>query len=101
MRRYWCIGPTDPRALNTFIERPAIQARLLYWLTALHAVNGMLYYDVAIWSAQCPASAKGGKGRPCKPVGRINNTALTDFIPATFPDPSRASPELLCRRARR
>ena len=101
-RRYWCIGPTDPRALNTFIERPAIQARLLYWLTALHAVNGMLYYDVAIWSAQCPASAKGGKGRPCKPVGRINNTALTDFDPATFPDPSRASPELLlCRRAHR
>jgi hypothetical protein len=36
---YWCIGPTNPLALNTFIERPAIQARLLYWLTALHAVN--------------------------------------------------------------
>ncbi len=32
--------------MNTFIERPAIEARLLYWLTALHAVNGMLYYDV-------------------------------------------------------
>ena len=44
---YWCIGPTDPRAMNTFIERPAIEARLLYWLTALHAVNGMLYYDVS------------------------------------------------------
>jgi len=29
--------------MNTFVERPAIQARLLYWLTALHAVNGMLY----------------------------------------------------------
>ena len=43
---YWCIGPTDARAMNTFVERPAIQARLLYWLTALHAVNGMLYYDV-------------------------------------------------------
>ena len=39
---YWCIGPEDPFALNTFVERPAIQARLLYWLTALHAVNGML-----------------------------------------------------------
>ena len=43
---YWCIGPEDPRAMNTFIERPAIEARLLYWLSALHAVNGMLYYDV-------------------------------------------------------
>ena len=39
----WCIGPADPAAMNTFVERPAIQARLLYWLTALHAVNGMLY----------------------------------------------------------
>ena len=52
---YWCIGPSDPLAMNTFVERPAIQARLLYWLTALHAVNGMLYYDVAIWSDQCPS----------------------------------------------
>ena len=25
---YWCIGPADPKAMNTFIERPAIQARL-------------------------------------------------------------------------
>ena len=41
-RWYWCIGPADPAAMNTFVERPAIEARLLYWLTALHAVNGML-----------------------------------------------------------
>jgi len=82
---YWCIGPTDPRALNTFIERPAIQARLLYWLAALHAVNGMLYYDVAIWSSQCPAE------RSCKTVGRINSTALTDFAPGTFPNPDPGS----------
>jgi hypothetical protein len=75
---YWCIGPNDPLAMNTFVERPAIQARLLYWLTALHAVNGMLYYDVAIWSDQCPSQ------RPCSPVGRINNTGLTDFNPATW-----------------
>eukprot|EP00035_Acanthoeca_spectabilis_P017163 m.358835 g.358835 ORF g.358835 m.358835 type:complete len:670 (-) comp16619_c0_seq85:933-2942(-) len=82
---YWCIGPTDPHALNTFIERPAIQARMLYWLTALHAVNGMLYYEVDIWATQCP------KERPCKSVDRINGTALTDFDPATFPDPSPGS----------
>ena len=30
------------------------------------------------WSSQCP------KQRPCKPVGRINNTGLTDFNPATW-----------------
>ena len=82
---YWCIGPTDPGSLNTFIERPAVQARLLYWLAALHAVNGMLYYHVDIWVHQCP------KGRPCTPVSRINQTALTDFDPATFPNPSAGS----------
>lgn len=72
---YWCIGPTDPRAMNTFIERPAIEARLLFWLAALHAINGMLYYDVAIWSSQCPAQ------RPCHETERINGSGLTNFNP--------------------
>ena len=76
--RYWAIGPSDPRELNTFIERPAIEARLLYWLASLHAVNGMLYYEVDRWAGEpCP-------GGTCKSIGRINNTALTDFSPATF-----------------
>jgi len=43
------------------------------------------YYDVAIWSSQCP------KLRKCKSVGRINSTALTDFVPETFPNPSPGS----------
>ena len=30
--RYWCINPESPTGLNTFVERPAIQARLLFWL---------------------------------------------------------------------
>jgi hypothetical protein len=38
----------------------------------------MLYYDVAIWSDQCPSQ------RPCQPVNRINGTGLTDFNPATW-----------------
>ena len=53
---YWCIGPNDPLAMNTFVERPAIQARLLYWLTALHAVNGMLYYVRCCHSRSRPSS---------------------------------------------
>jgi hypothetical protein len=75
---YWCIGPSEPTWMNTFVERPAIEARLLYWLAALHAVDGMLYYDVAIWQDQCPTQ------RPCRPVGRINGTMFTDFNPATW-----------------
>ena len=75
---YWCIGPSDPKAMNTFVERPAIEARLLYWLAALHAVDGMLYYEVNIWANQCPSQ------RPCRPIGRIDRTALTDFDPATW-----------------
>ena len=43
------------------------------------------YYHVDIWVGQCP------KGRPCKGVARINHTALTDFDPATFPDPTAGS----------
>ena len=102
---YWCIGPADPKAMNTFVERPAIEARLralltvaprfawnldhetftrviiitrphwlqcrcvmlqpgltvrclrccaVYWLTALHAVNGMLYVRALSKSAPPP-----------------------------------------------
>ena len=40
----------DPAGMNTFVERPAIEARLLYWLTALHAVNGMLYCTLSFRS---------------------------------------------------
>ena len=40
---------------------------------------------MAIWSNQCP------KERPCRPVQRINNTALTNFDPATFPNPNPGS----------
>ena len=82
---YWSLFPLDPVGMNTFVERPAIEARLLYWLTALHAVNGMLYYSVDIWQDQCPSM------RPCTPVRRINNTALTDFKPATYPNPKAGS----------
>lgn len=75
---YWCIGPSQSAWMNTFVERPAIQARLLFWLTALHGVTGMLYYETDIWAEQCPSM------RPCTPVSRINGTAKTNFNPATW-----------------
>lgn len=80
----WCIGPTDPNQLNTFVERPAIQGRLIFWLSALHHIDGMLYYSVNRWT-----ELNGNCSRPspkCQPMRRINNTALTDFSPATFRD---------------
>ena len=40
----------DPAGMNTFVERPAIEARLLFWLTALHAVNGTLYCTLSFRS---------------------------------------------------
>ena len=75
---YWCIGPSDTRMLNTFVERPAIHGRMLFWLNALHAVDGMAYYSTDIWQNQCPDQ------RPCAPATRINGTALTTFNPATW-----------------
>ena len=42
---YWCISPEQPEFMNTFIERPAIDTRLMYWLASLHDVTGMLYCE--------------------------------------------------------
>merc|ERR1711871_195329 len=48
---YHCIRPVNVQFLNTFIERPTFQARLLFWLAALRqlqygAPSGWLYYAV-------------------------------------------------------
>ena len=75
---HWCIAPTDPAWLNAFVERPAIEGRLLFWLSALHAISGMLHCMVDIWSVQCPTF------RPCTPIARVNGTSMTDFNPATW-----------------
>ena len=47
---YWCLQPHDPRLMNTFVEYPAIQARLLFWLASLHGVDGMMYYQTDVWA---------------------------------------------------
>ena len=66
--------------MNTWIERPALEARQLFWLAALHRISGMLYYSVDMWSFQCP------EFRSCDPVRRVNNSAFTyGFKPATWP----------------
>eukprot|EP00930_Biecheleria_cincta_P049819 TRINITY_DN3501_c0_g1_i1.p1 TRINITY_DN3501_c0_g1~~TRINITY_DN3501_c0_g1_i1.p1 ORF type:complete len:340 (+),score=43.13 TRINITY_DN3501_c0_g1_i1:152-1171(+) len=79
---YWCGYPNYWPWLQTLVEDPAIDARLLFWLTALHKIPGLLYYALNKWADQCPDD------RPCKPVTRLNNTARTDFNPATWPSGS-------------
>ncbi|MGD9495712.1 MAG: glycoside hydrolase domain-containing protein [Armatimonadota bacterium] len=49
---YICVGPRDARALNWFVEFPAIRARLLMGAAARrYAVDGFLYYRVAGWAS--------------------------------------------------
>ena len=38
---------------NTFVERPATDGRMLFWLAALYKVPGMLYYMTDDWSGLC------------------------------------------------
>lgn len=72
---YHCIEPAGENYLNTFIERPLMEARLLFWLAAYHQVGGWLYYSDFLWSRDPPSN---------KPMARINQTARTDFDPANY-----------------
>ena len=72
---YWGISPHKAEWLNTFVERPAIQGRLLLWLASLHEIRGLLYYEVAL-SLKFHST----------PLTRLNGTMLTDFSPASWPD---------------
>ena len=49
---YTCCGPHHPH-LNTFIEYPAIEGRLLMGaMTAKYRPDGYLYYQISIWNSQ-------------------------------------------------
>lgn len=72
---YHCIEPSGTEYLNTFIERPLIMARLLFWLAGAHEVGGWLYYSSVMWKHYPPSSAV---------MKRLNGTARTDFDPANY-----------------
>ena len=72
---YHCIEPSGVNYLNTFIERPLMEARLLFWLAASYKVGGWLYYSDVMWQRHPPSS---------KTMEKINNTARTDFDPANY-----------------
>ena len=78
--------------LNTFIERPGYEDRLLFWhAAALEAEHqnptGWLYYAVDLWKP-CTEPGCGGKHLPKvlerTTVGSLHYTAFTDFPPANF-----------------
>ena len=72
---YHCILPNQPQYLNTFIERPLMEARLLFWYACSHNVGGWLYYSTVMWRRR-PSSSE--------PLSRIDGTSRTDFDPANY-----------------
>ncbi len=56
---YICIGPEHPYA-NWFVEYPAIEPRLLWWMTYQQRAEGFLYYTMSRWpNAEAPMSVTG------------------------------------------
>merc|ERR1712187_207110 len=75
---YHCIEPSQLQYLNSFIERPLIQNRLMFWFAASTRMTGWLYWSV-VHNNACPAY-----GHPEKKVARPANgprPALSDFRP--------------------
>ena len=62
--------------MNTWIERPALEARQLFWLAALHRISGMLYYSVDMWSFQCPEFRQGDVAGTAADIGGIGEFAV-------------------------
>ena len=70
---YHCLVPEPTKYMNTFIERPLMETRLLFWLAGQHNVSGWLYYNVANFEHN-------------KAIVRLNGTARTNYDPAVYPD---------------
>ena len=67
---YICINPIHPHA-NWFVEYPALEARLLWWMAYQHHVPGFLYYCANRWPIQ---------GEPI----RLDGSNRTNWNPASF-----------------
>ena len=72
---YHCIEPHGIEYLNSFIERPLMEIRLLYWLASSEPVDGWLYYAIDLWR-RVPFSNTT--------LQRLDNTARTNFDPANY-----------------
>jgi hypothetical protein len=67
---YICLDPKHPYA-NWFIDYPAIEPRLLFWMTWKYGVTGFLYYSLNMW-----ASNRMAEGLPDCFVPHEDATAL-------------------------
>ena len=81
--RYHCIEPSQPEYLNIFIERPLIQARLLFWLGAAQNIQGWLYWVTDLWQ-NCPSSPHAWQHPERTVMRRVNGSKRTDFDPASI-----------------
>eukprot|EP00928_Gymnodinium_smaydae_P070677 TRINITY_DN54467_c0_g1_i1.p1 TRINITY_DN54467_c0_g1~~TRINITY_DN54467_c0_g1_i1.p1 ORF type:complete len:614 (-),score=57.92 TRINITY_DN54467_c0_g1_i1:179-2020(-) len=79
-KEYWgyhCIEPHKAEYLNTFIERPLIEARLLFWLAASRRYQGWLYYETNLYR-ECAHK------KHAMLVGNDTHPALVSFDPANY-----------------
>lgn len=79
---YHCVEPKPLADLNTFIERPLIEDRLLFWLAASRPYDGWLYWMDDLWRA-CPGQPHGEKKHVARAVNETH-PAMLDFNPANF-----------------
>jgi hypothetical protein len=97
---YHCISPrpyphTEPvKFLNTFIEDPAIDARLLSWWSLRYGAQGWLYYLVDGWQPSSPAQPNVPLNPPTHQPLRLreHSSLLTDFSPKRFNSKANAHP---------
>jgi len=77
-RQFWyhCIEPSKSAYLNTFIERPWIQGRQLYWLASSANVDGWLYYATDLW--------KPYPGSTIEPISLLPDSTLTAYAVANY-----------------
>eukprot|EP00928_Gymnodinium_smaydae_P089262 TRINITY_DN73252_c0_g1_i1.p1 TRINITY_DN73252_c0_g1~~TRINITY_DN73252_c0_g1_i1.p1 ORF type:complete len:560 (-),score=93.14 TRINITY_DN73252_c0_g1_i1:60-1739(-) len=79
-KEYWgyhCVEPSGAHNLNTFIERPLIEARLLFWYAASRRYEGWLFWAVDLWK-DC------AHNRTALRLGNASHPALLDFDPASY-----------------
>ncbi|XP_065183311.1 uncharacterized protein LOC135814162 [Sycon ciliatum] len=69
---YHAVDPAAPARLNSFIDRPPLEPRLMFWDAAVTSpvVSGWLYYAVNAWNITNGSTVY---------VTRVNNSARSDF----------------------